>query len=118
MLNINKNASNSSNSVVDESLFTDLSAEEASVVEGGANFYLGNKSGIGVNYTLNGQNQYLAAGAEVKYSFSNAPSVVFDRTIGAGYEPTVVKLGGERNNFDRRGNDLLLTTSVVANLAG
>ena len=31
-------------------LFTELTPEEGAAVSGGATYYLGNKSGIGVNY--------------------------------------------------------------------
>ena len=117
MSNIDKATSTSNYSVVDqEQLFTELTPEEGAVIEGGAYFYLGNKAGIGVNYTLNGQKKYLAPKAEVKYSFSKRPVVVYDKKIGPGYDPEVVKLVAGRNNFDRIGSDLILTTDIVANV--
>ncbi|MEH1940464.1 MAG: hypothetical protein V7L01_09640 [Nostoc sp.] len=119
MSNINNITSNSNYSVVgQEQLLTELTPEEGAVIEGGANFYLGNKSGIGVNYNINGQDEFLKPNAEVVYSYSQPPVVVYDNKIGPGYNPVVRNLKEGRNNFDRRGDDLILTTSIVANLVG
>ncbi len=98
-------------------LFVDLTPEEGSTISGGATFYLGNKSGIGVNYTLNGQKGYLSPGQEYNFSYSQPPVVIYDKKIGAGYEPIVTNLAEGKNNFDRNGNDLILTTTgPIANL--
>ncbi|MDZ8258230.1 hypothetical protein [Nostoc sp. ChiQUE01b] len=116
MSNIDNNTFISNYSAVGQKqLFTELTLEEGAVIQGGTLFYLGNKAGIGVNYNINGQKKYLAPNAEVKYSFSRSPVVVYDSKIGPGYEPVVVKLVQGRNNFDRNGNDLILGTDIVPN---
>lgn len=100
-----------------EQLFTELTPAEGAAIAGGATYYLGNKSGIGVNYLINGKKRYLAPGKEVKYSFYKAPYVRYDRKIGPGYQERYVRLKKGKNNFDRMGNYLILGTSVVPNFA-
>jgi hypothetical protein len=94
---------------------TDLTPEVASTISGGATFILGNQTDIAVNYFINGQKKQIAPGKEVEFNLAQAPTVAFDKIIGAGYELDVVKLSEGQNNFDRNGKDLFLTTDLVAN---
>jgi hypothetical protein len=95
---------------IDEQLVTDLTATEGENASGGYGFYtLGNKSGIGVNYTINGRQEYLKPYEEKSFFFFYDPTVAFDRKIGPGYEPSYQTLSSKRQNFDRTGDYLLLT---------
>lgn len=87
---------------IDEQLLSDLTAEESEQASGGFGYYtLGNKSGIDVNYTLSGKSFTLKPN-ETRTSFHwYAPTVVFDRKIGAGYELTYQTLTNHNQNFDR-----------------
>ncbi|AUB38234.1 hypothetical protein COO91_04199 [Nostoc flagelliforme CCNUN1] len=111
MSNIDNLTSTSNDSVVDqEQLFTELTLEEGAVIEGGAIYNLGNKAGVTVNYTINGQNDSLFFNQEKQYYFENSPFVGFDQKIGPGYELVYTPLSSPGNyNFDTSGGYLILT---------
>ncbi len=119
MSNINKMAFN-------EQLFTELTPEQGAVIEGGAAYYIGNKSGIGLNFQIDGQHKYLKPGQEINYVSHYQPVVVYDSKLGPGYVPQVAypQAGPFRNNFDRvspHGSSVYLFTgggAPGANLVG
>ncbi|MDZ8187719.1 MAG: hypothetical protein RMX96_23065 [Nostoc sp. ChiSLP02] len=94
----------------DQQFFTELTLEEGAVIEGGLLFNLGNKSGIGVNYNINGIKGFLNPDEEKTYSFFFRPTVKFDSKIGAGFVLRTVRLSPGNNNFDRIGSTLILGT--------
>jgi hypothetical protein len=119
MSNINRWTSNSEIFSADEEILTELTAEEGADISGGLTYYIGNKTDIGVNYSINGASQYLPPGEEYVYYYGDQPVVEYDYKIGAGYYLTQDYPNPGRNNFDRSGNSLFLTTggsSANANL--
>ncbi|MEH2410654.1 hypothetical protein [Nostoc sp.] len=111
MSNIDNITSTSNYSAVgQEQLFTELTLEEGAVIEGGTIYNLGNKSGITVNYAINGQKDSLFFNDEKQYDFRRAPTVIFDAKIGPGVKIARVKLAPGNNNFDTSGGNLILGT--------
>ncbi|MCC5661215.1 hypothetical protein LC608_30490 [Nostoc sp. XA010] len=107
---VNNITSTSNYSVVgQEQLFTELTLEEGAVIEGGAIYSLGNKAGVTVNYTINGQKDSLFFNDEKQYYFESTPFVSFDQKIGPGYELAYTELSPGNNNFDTSGGYLILT---------
>lgn len=120
MSKINNITSTCNHSVVgQEQLFIELTPEEGAMIKGGADYTISNKSDIVVGYTLNGQEQLLNPNQQVTYSSSSSlpqpPVVVYDRMIGPEYNPVILRLAEGKNNFDRNGNNLILTTDSGAN---
>lgn len=116
MSKINNITSTCNHSVVgQEQLFTELTPEEGAVIEGGADYSIGNKSVDRVDYTLNGQIQSLNPNQQVTYTLPQQPVVVYDRMIGLDYNPVILRLAEGKNNFDRNGDNLILTTDSGAN---
>lgn len=106
----------------DEEIFTDLTAAEGADISGGLTYAIGNKTDIGVNYSINGANQYLPPGKEYVYYYDDQPVVKYDSKIGPGYYVALRYPNPGKNNFDRSGKYLFLTTgssdpvaNVVAN---
>jgi hypothetical protein len=101
---------------IDASLLTELTVAEGEQASGGFGYYtLGNKSGITVNYFLNGKQRSLAPDESYTSFFFKDPLIQYDRKIGPGYEATYQYLSPNAQNFDRQGNYLLLAGD--ANLA-
>ncbi|MEH1843881.1 MAG: hypothetical protein V7L25_02410 [Nostoc sp.] len=115
MSNIDKITSISNYCAVgQEQLFTELTPEEAAVIEGGVNYSLGNQSGIDVEYDINGQKKSLAPNEDVTYSFSQSPVVFYPNKIGS--EPNSLgKLVEGENNFALNGDYLILTNKIGPN---
>ncbi|MBN3870918.1 hypothetical protein [Nostoc sp. JL33] len=110
MSNLDNITSNSNYSVVSqEQLFTELTLEEGAVIEGGAIYNLGNKSGITVNYLINGRKDFLYFNDERQYDFRRPPTVSFDQKIGPGYDVVNIPLSPGTNNFDTSEGYLILT---------
>ncbi len=107
-----------------EQLFAELTAAEGANVSGGTNYsryYIGNKTDIGINYSIKGEKYYLSPGEEDYYYAKERPVVMYDSKIGRGYEVASRYLKPGKNNFDREGKYLFLTTGSsdpVANIAG
>lgn len=105
----------------DEQLFTELTPEEGASISGGLAYYIGNKTNIGVNFSINNIPQYLPSGKEYVYYYDDQPEVKYDSIIGSGYKVEKKYPNPGKNNFDRYGNHLFLTTGSggpVANLVG
>ncbi|MHC5780039.1 hypothetical protein [Nostoc sp.] len=114
MSNIDNITSNNS-AVGQEQLFTELTLEEGAVIEGGLTYDLSNKSGLPLDYNINGISDFLNPGGDKKYVYSTAPTVDFDSQIGtgSGYVPVSQTLVSEpgKNVFDITGNTVVLTQS-------
>ena len=112
-----------------EQLFTELTPEEGAAVSGGfQRYYVGNKSGIGVNYEIQYINrfgnpvrkkEFVGSNKQDVFLSLNRPLVTFDSKIGSGVNLKAESLTPGKNNFDRAENFLILTTGEngpVANL--
>lgn len=110
MSNIDNNTFTSNDFVVgQEQLFTELTLEEGAVIQGGIIYRLGNKSGITVNYLINGLKDFLYFNDEKQYDYRRPPIVSFDQKIGPGYEVVDIPLSPGSNNFDTSEGYLILT---------
>jgi hypothetical protein len=94
--------SNFNLNTIDEQLLTDLTAEESEQASGGWGWYtIGNKSGLDVNYSINGEAKTLKPNETQTAFYWYDPTVAFDSKIGPGYEPTYQTLTKSVANFDR-----------------
>ena len=98
--------------VNNKQLFAELSPEEGSAISGGFDYTIANRTDIRIPIVLGGQQRAIEPLTDLVYQSNiNQVVIVYDETIGPGFDVVATVLKPGLSGFDRDGNKLLLITS-------